>query len=170
MTFKTAEDILNPDSRFADLCVFENGVPRQITIEDHHRALATIGLSGDVPIEVVTAFDRARNTALYAFFDYDLFVVSELQVVGAFELALKHRFIRQGRAVRGTLRTLINSARKEGILPAQAVYSTALSDPIEALLLIRNELSHGTSDTHSPGMALEVLAACAWWIDHIFPA
>jgi hypothetical protein len=35
---------------------------------------------------------------VYAFFDYDLFVVGEVQAFGAFELALKHRLNGHGGA------------------------------------------------------------------------
>lgn len=169
MAFKTVESILQPDARFADLCVVENGVARKMTLADHHGALADVGLTGAAPTDVVTAFDRARNTIIYAFFDYDLFVVGEVQAFGAFELALKHRLNGHGGAARGTLRNLVDRARKSGVLPALVPGPTIISDPIEALIALRNGLSHGTSDIHSPGMALEVVAACASWIDHVFP-
>lgn len=141
-----------------------------MTLADHHGAIADISLSDAVPGEVGAAFDRARNTVIYAFFDYDLFVVGEVQAFGAFELALKHRLNGHGGAARGTLRNLVDRARKAGILPALVPGPTVVSDPIEALIALRNGLSHGTSDIHSPGMALEVVAACASWIDHEFPS
>lgn len=64
-----------------------------MTLADHHGALASVGLKGVAPAEVVLAFDRARNTIIYAFFDYDLFVVGEVQAFGAFELALRYSAI-----------------------------------------------------------------------------
>lgn len=170
MPFKSLDDILKPDPRFADLCVVQGGIARRMTLADHHGAIAGISLSDAVPDEVGAAFDRARNTVIYAFFDYDLFVVGEVQAFGAFELALKHRLSGHGGAARGTLRNLVDRARKAGILPALVPGPTVVSDPIEALIALRNGLSHGTSDIHSPGMALEVVAACASWIDHVFPS
>lgn len=170
MPFKSLDDILKPDPRFSDLCVVQGGVVRRMTLADHHGAIADISLGDAVPGEVGAAFDRARNTVIYAFFDYDLFVVGEVQAFGAFELALKHRLNGHGGAARGTLRNLVDRARKAGILPALVPGPTVVSDPIEALIALRNGLSHGTSDIHSPGMALEVVAACASWIDHIFPS
>jgi hypothetical protein len=106
---------------------------------------------------------------IYAFFDYDLFVVGEVQAFGAFELALKHRLNGHGGAARGTLRNLVDRARKIGVLPPLACGTNASSDPIEALIALRNGLSHGTSDIHSPAMALEVMGACASWINHVYP-
>lgn len=167
MPFKSLDDILQPDPRFADLCIVEGGVARRMTLADHHRAIANINLSETAPGDVDAAFDRARNTVIYAFFDYDLFVVGEVQAFGAFELALKHRLNGHGGASRGTLRNLLDRARKGGFLPAITSGANALSDPIEALIALRNGLSHGTSDIHSPGMALEVVEACAFWITHL---
>lgn len=170
MPFKTFDDILKPDARLADLCVVEGGLARRMTLADHHGTVASINLSDAVPEEVDAAFDRARNTVVYAFFDYDLFVVGEVQAFGAFELALKHRLNGHGDASRGTLRNLVDRARKGGHLPALMPGANSLSDPIEALIALRNGLSHGTSDIHSPGMALEVVEACAFWISHLYPA
>ncbi|MDR3413145.1 MAG: hypothetical protein P4L87_19690, partial [Formivibrio sp.] len=84
----------------------------------------------------MAAFDRARNTIIYAFFDYDLFVVGEVQAFGAFELALKQRLNGHGVAARGTLRNLVDRARKAGVLPVLVPGPTVVSDPIEALICV----------------------------------
>lgn len=169
MPFKSLDDIPQSDPRFADLCVVEGGAVRRMALADHHRAIANINLTGPVPGEVGAAFDRARNTLIYAFSDYDLFVVGEVQAFGAFELALKHRLNGHGGASRGTLRNLVDRERKSGFLPALTPGANALSDPIEALIALRNGLSHGTSDIHSPGMALDAVEARAYWITHLYP-
>ncbi len=87
---------------------------------------------------------------IYAFFDYDLFVVSEVQAFGAFELALKHRVNGHGGPMRGTLLNLVDRARKAAIVPPLALPGQALAVPVEALIALRNGLSHGTSDPTSP--------------------
>lgn len=66
MAFKSIENILQPDPRFADLCVVENGAACRMTLANHPRALASVGLTGAAPADVVAAFDRARNTIIYA--------------------------------------------------------------------------------------------------------
>jgi hypothetical protein len=167
MIFKSVDSILEPDPRFANLCVVENGVARCMTLADHHAVLAGISLIDLVPGYVQAAFDRARNTTIYAFFDYDLFVVGEAQAFGALELALKFRLNGSGSASRSTLRKLVGRARNAGVLPPFASGANAVLDPIEALIELRNELSHGTSDIHSPGMALQVIETCASWINHV---
>lgn len=114
-------------------------------------------------------FDRARNILLYANFAYGLLVVGEAQAFAALELALKHRLA--GNPVKGreTLRNLVDRARKVGILPPADVASGARMDPIEAIIHMRNALAHGTSEIHTPGMALDMLEACAREIDQLFP-
>lgn len=168
MAIKATEDILQPDPRFANLSIAEDGKLRRMTLADHHAAVANICLSAVTPTDVAAAFDRARSAIIYAFFDYELLVVGEVLALGAFELALKHRLIGHGGATRGTLRNLVDKARKIGILPASVPNPTELPDPIEALIALRNGLAHGTSDIHEPAMALGVITACASWIDHIF--
>jgi hypothetical protein len=84
--------------------------------------------------------------------------------------ALKHRLNGHGGASRGTLRNPVDMARKGGFLPALTPGTNALSDPIEALIALRNGLSHGTSSIHSPAMALDVAEACAFWITHVYPS
>lgn len=169
MSFKSADEILQPDRRFADLCVVENGIARRMGLGDHHGAIARIALNGAAPADVAMALDRAPNTLIYAFFDYDLFVVGEVQAFGAFELALKHRLNGHGGAARGTLRNLVDRARKAGVFPSLVPSTHVLVDPIEALVALRNGLSHGTAEIHSPGMALEVVEACARAIDDVYP-
>ena len=88
---------------------------------------------------------------------------------GPFELALKQRLNGRGGASRGMLRNLADRARKGGFLPVLTPSANGLPDPIEALIALRNDLSHGTSDIHSPGMALDVVEACAYWIAHLYP-
>lgn len=167
MAFKSVDSILQPDQRFANLSILENGVARPMALADHHSVLAGIRLTDPVPKEVQAAFDRARNAIIYAFFDYDLFVVGEVQAFGAFELALKHRLNGRGSASRGTLRNLVDRARKAGILPLLTPSENVSIDPIEALIVLRNDLSHGTSDIHSLGMAFQVIEACALRINHV---
>ncbi|HKR38405.1 MAG TPA: hypothetical protein VJU59_01800 [Paraburkholderia sp.] len=167
MIFKSVDSILEPDPRFANLCVIENGAARGMTLADHHAALAGISLADLVPEDVRAAFDRARNATIYAFFDYDLFVVGEAQAFGALELALKRRLNGSGSASRGTLRKLVGRARNAGVLPPLGSGANTFLDPIEALIELRNELSHGTSDIHSPAMALHVMGTCAFWINHV---
>jgi len=170
MAFKSAATVLQPDLRFSNLFVLDNGSTRLMEFPDHHRTVAEVTITGAAPQEVRDAFDRARSVFLYAYFDYELLVVAELQALGAFELSLRHRLNGHGGASRDTLRNLVDRARKASILPAKAAPGPTIADPVEALIALRNGLSHGTAEIHSPPMALTVSEACAQGIDVVFPA
>ncbi|WP_027054702.1 hypothetical protein [Mesorhizobium erdmanii] len=170
MAFKTADQILNADPRFGNLVVADAAGVRQLTLADHHATIENISLKSQVPAAVMAAFDRARNILLYAWFDYDLLVVGESQAFGAFEFALKHQLNAVGRPDRGGLGQLIDQARKHGILPTATTVAAGQMDPIDALRHMRNSLAHGTSDIHTPAMALDVAIFCASAIDFVFAA
>lgn len=74
-----------------------------------------------------------------------------------------------GGAFKGTLRNFVIRARRAGMFPPKPPAGHEFSDPIEALITLRNGLSHGTSEIHSPGMALTVLDSCARAIDAVHP-
>ena len=169
MTFKAADEILSADPRFAMLVVGDERGARAVDLVEHHRAIGALDLLNDVPPPVRSAFDRARNILLYAYFAYDLLVVGEAQALASFELALKHRLASHPVKGKETLRNLVDRGRKHGILPLVHIDPGALMDPLEAMVQIRNTLAHGTDDVHSPGMALDVLQACAREIDRLFP-
>lgn len=169
LTIKPIDRVLIPDQRFAHLAVLDAEGFRPMGFDDHYSSISRITIGEMTPIDVLNAFDRARNVMIYAFFEYDLFVVGEVQAFGALELALKHRLNGHGGSAKGTLRNLTERARKQGILPAEVKATHGCVDPISALIGLRNELSHGTSAVHSPGMALPILEACAHWIDHVQP-
>jgi hypothetical protein len=174
MAFKSAADILNPDCRFDNLCVVEAGIVRSMTLADHHQMICEVALRGDAPTEVREAFDRARNILLYSYFDYDLTVVAEVQAFGAFELSLKHRLNGHGGQAKGTLRNLVDRARKQKIfeaLPAPPEDGSwrPPTDRVEIMIMLRNDLAHGTANIHTPGMSTQILELCAWGIDTVFP-
>ncbi|MDJ0448843.1 hypothetical protein [Methylocystis sp. JR02] len=134
MPYKFVDAILKPDARFADLCVVEHGTVRPMSVVDHHAALARIGLAGAAPEEVRAAFDRARNTMIYAFFDYDLLVVGEMQAFGAFELSLKHRLNGHGGASRGTLlRNLVERGEKRPDGPSLKLLNLVRAEGLRAI-------------------------------------
>jgi len=169
MAYKSADEILKPDSRFDNVCVPDGTGWRLITVADHHQMIGEIALGGSAPVEVRDAYDRARSIMLYAYFDYDLLVVGEAQAFGAFELALKHRINGHGLQEKGTLRNLVDRARKAGIFPKLVPGAAITDDPVEVMILLRNDLAHGNSHIHPPGMALQILEMCASGIDTVFP-
>ena len=154
MAFKRVDQILTADARYAGLVVVDGDGARPIDLPAHHAAVASVTLRGTAPGEVRDAFDRARNLVIYAYFDYDLLVNAEIQALGAVELALRLRLAGQSS---DTLHNLVERARKHAIFPKWS------------LVAMRNGLSHGTTDIHTPGMTMIVLEGCAWAIDCAFP-
>jgi hypothetical protein len=76
--FKLEDEILMPDRRFAALRKIDRSEIHPITIADHYRHVDNILIDSIAPLNVRAAFDRARNVFLYAWFCYELLVVSEL--------------------------------------------------------------------------------------------
>ncbi|MCY1167175.1 hypothetical protein [Sphingomonas echinoides] len=79
MAFKSVDQILQADARYAGLVVVDGDGVRPIDLAAHHAAVAQIALRGTAPDTVHDAFDRARNLVLYAYFDYDLLVNAEFR-------------------------------------------------------------------------------------------
>lgn len=80
--------------------------------------------------------------------------------------------VRSGMSIKDGCRrfeSFADRARKQGIIPKEPHGEGRASDSVEGLILMRNWLSHGTSEVHSPGMALVILGACARWINQIQP-
>lgn len=117
MPIKPLESVLLPDERFNALCLFEERGIRPFEFADIYEGVAGITLDPTVPSDVINAFDRARSVALYSFFDYDLFVLSEVQALSTFDLALKFRLDGGANTSRGSLRKLVDRARNSGALP-----------------------------------------------------
>jgi hypothetical protein len=61
------------------------------TVEDHYAKIAQFSLNDDVPGDVATQFDVARNLYLYSWFEYRFFNVAEAHALNALELAMKKR-------------------------------------------------------------------------------
>ena len=136
-----------------------------LTVEEHHEAVAEITLSEHVPTPAKEAFDRARNTFVYAWFSYDLGALAEAQALFAVELALQ---LRLGPRVhpKDTISNLIEKATKDGHIAPNA------GGPPLALVFraMRNEWAHGSVHIHTPAMTLGLLRTCAGLINEAFEA
>jgi hypothetical protein len=161
--FKLEEEILVPDRRFAALYGVNASGVSPITIADHYRHVDRVSINPVAPLEVSTSFDRARNVFLYAWFCYELLVVSELQAFGALELALKLRLLESSQEI-SSLGSLLRLARKNRLLPPKV----GATDQFDALLSMRNALAHGALEVHTPEMSLTVLLGCAEVINRLY--
>jgi len=161
--FKLKDEILVPDRRFALLHDASSSGLSSKTIEDHHHRVGAIAIDLAAPLDVRVSFDRARNVFLYAWYCYELLVVSEMQAFGALELALRLRLVRPSGVISG-LSSLLQQARQDGLLPSKVDGV----DELDALLAMRNALAHGAIEFHTPDMSLATLSRCAGVINRLY--
>ena len=161
--FKLKDEILVPDRRFVLLHNASGSGLSSITIEDHHHRIGAISIDLAAPLDVRVLFDRARNVFLYAWYCYELLIVSEMQAFGPLELALKLRLLGSSEAISG-LSSLLQQARQDGLLPS----NVDGVDELDALLAMRNALAHGAMEFHTPDMSLATLSQCADLINRLY--
>ncbi len=169
---KPLDDVFDADPRYRNMVVGTPSDIRLMTLEDHHGLIGAITLNGHVPTHVRTAFERARNAFLYAWFVYDLTPLAQSQGYAALEMALRARVgPRPDGKNWGGLGSLIGEARKRGLFNGLVLPDSNPADFEHTVLLartLRNELAHGSEHLSMPGMALRSLEDCALLINHLF--
>jgi hypothetical protein len=92
----------------------------QRLVEDQYEAIACFKLNENVPIDVVTHFETAKNLYLYAWFVYRFYPVAEQQALASLEFALREKFpdfVKEQTGKRGFgLKKLMNYAIENGHL------------------------------------------------------
>ncbi len=170
--FRPFDESLSPDPRFAYFRIPDpvEGL-RELRFEDHHADIDAIAIPQCAPHDVREAFDRSRNCFLYAWFSYELTVVAESQALASLELALKERLgalVPPVKKLRG-LGARLSAAVKRGILAAPNS-TPGVPDRHFIVSAIRNELSHGSKEVHTPDWALDVIRMCAELITELYPS
>lgn len=88
------ERIWEPDLR--NMCYVridhETGKWIDLDIRDQYEAISQIILHADVPKDILTQFETARNLYLYAWFVYRFYPVAEHQSLTCLEFALRERY------------------------------------------------------------------------------
>ncbi|CAN7376485.1 hypothetical protein [Acidovorax sp. LjRoot194] len=81
------------------------------TLEQHHALIEGLALHGGAPRDVQQHYENARNTWLYAFFNYRLLQVALMQIHVAGEAAIKARAKMEGlNTDKFTLKALLDTA------------------------------------------------------------
>jgi len=174
---KTKENIFTPDPRTV---AFRNYLPNIQSYIDYMNRAA---LSDRVTKEVRECFDRARNTFVYSYYQYDLSMPAQLYALSTFELALKvrlHPFLKSKRRI--GMGTLIQYAKQRDLLS----FKNILDEPTKQRALsrlqfwaphrgyktdfegYRNHLAHGADALDLPGHAAENIIYCAYAIESLF--
>jgi len=173
---KPLVDLTAADSRFENIVRLDpaTGQIFPMTIGDHYAMIEEISLSDTVPQDIRTAFDRARNAFLYAWFSYELTTLAQAQAYAALEMALRERVHRHDPTFnRRGLSTYFQAARRFGLfggmkLPDGQDAGPDLDHWETSLPAIRNYLAHGSSYVNLPGAASSAIRHCSWLIDHLY--
>lgn len=88
------ERIWEPDLRNTGYVRFDHATGEwiHVNIRDQHEAISQIMLHSDVPKDILTQFETARNLYLYAWFVYRFYPVAEHQALTCLEFALRERY------------------------------------------------------------------------------
>ncbi len=91
---RSPERVCEPDSRthmFVNINRKTGAITSKI-IENHFQSISRFTLNEDVPKDVATHFETAKNLYLYAWFVYRFYTVAEQQALASLEFALRERF------------------------------------------------------------------------------
>lgn len=152
---KPLSEALEPDERYRIFMTHDpvNGL-RPISFADHYADVSKLALpSVGVPL-VERLYVRAQHCLLYAWFDYELTLLAELQAFSAADLALKLR-IADSKVVNFAPR-LRRAVEAGWVTPPLQKPSGAPDDwPSNHQLLvgIRNDITHGSAQVHEFSMA-----------------
>jgi len=158
---KPLEEVCQPDVRYRNRVDLDHstGTINEATIESIYRVIEPIQLRANVPEEVRSHFEIARNLALYSWFVYSFNVVAAMQAYSSLEMALK----RKARKKRIELKKSLAQSFRGRQLASELGPTIDLSD---AIAYLRNDLAHGNSMMH--GQGIDALELCAELINELF--
>jgi len=168
------EHILEPDPRHTAFVRLDDLQP--VSLKDYYDGVQDTALCARVPTAVQTVFERARAAFLYSWFSYELTTLAQGQACAALELALSQKLeARYPGQTYGALNKCLEKAIADGDF---CNFSAREGDPPHTrddldnlrrlLVLVRNDVSHGTEMVMMPGQALDILKVCGRLIDHLF--
>lgn len=116
--FKSLSETLQPDSRNLSWVSVDmsTGEATPLVLHHVHAALEAIQLSRKVPAHIYHSFLTARHLALYSWFVYRFEMIAQLQAYATLEYALRDRLGYRDDDKPPTLRPLLNTAIKQGLL------------------------------------------------------
>lgn len=156
---KRLEDICQPDERWLNRVDIDHstGAVAPTTVESIYGLVEEIQLSVNVPDEVRSHFEIARNLVVYSWFVFSFNVVAGMQSLASLEMAVRMK---------------TNASEKDNfydllgrVFPGRKL-STTLSLS-KAITKRRNDLAHGSSTMHGQGVS--TLSFCAELINELYP-
>ena len=94
--FRELRELSMPDIRMRYLAVADGGAIRAMDQHDRHESIVLLRLVNQVPEQVCTHYDMARNLYLYAWHVYRFHVIAEQQALASLEMALRLALAQRG--------------------------------------------------------------------------
>lgn len=158
-TLKKLEEVFEPDERNRNRSDINhsNGDVTPTTVESIYPVVEKIRLNDNVPEDVRSQFNVAKNLALYAWFVYSFNEIAARQALAALEMATRIKTGEDKTAFKNLLEKLFPDQQQ----PAQDL---GLAKTVSE---IRNRLAHGS--TIMTGQGLGFVRLCAELINELFP-
>lgn len=158
---KPLEKVCQPDVRYRHRGDLDHstGTISEMTIESIYRLIEPIKLTENVPEEVRSHFEIARNLALYSWFVYSFNVVAAMQAYASLEMALKQKAGKKRISLKKSLAKHFKGRQLKGGLGPPIDLSDAIS-------YLRNDLAHGNRTMHGQGIV--ALELCAELINELY--
>jgi len=136
------------------------------TQEKLHQDMCKLELSTSVPENVRRSHDAIRHAYIYSYYSYDLLILAASQIFPCLEFALREhlgsepheRVNKRGKSLQPTLRTLLQDAKKRGLVSSQ----------VEHLTRLRNMYAHGTDTILNPPLFLLMVEHVTNIIQNLF--
>ena len=174
---KKLEEITLPDSRNTHYVLInqQTGQQRKYCLQDLYDVVKSIEIRDDVPEDVRSQFNVARNISLYSWFCYSFHNVADMKIFSTLEMALRIKLCREDS--RDGLFNLIEMSVKRGLIKdrhfshirAQLTNlesSSYVENLPKLIAYFRNDGAHGSTMLYDG--AIMNLRICADFINQIF--
>jgi len=156
---KKLEDVCEPDGRNLNRYDLDHstGIATPTSIASIHALVESIRLNDNVPEEIRSHFEVARNLAMYSWFVYSFSEVAAMQALASLEMAVRDKTGDDKTA----FKKLLDKLFKGRELAPEVSLAKAIS-------WLRNELAHGS--TMLTGQGISFLRACSELINELYPS
>jgi hypothetical protein len=180
------DNVSLPDERYVGFVMINRvtGEERAISLSDFHSDIGAYELLDAVPNNVRVNFETAKNAYLYSWFVYRFGMLAKLHAIAALELALREKAKCVGithvgqqnkKLDKATLSKLLDLSVEKEWVEAEVFSHIIAGEGAECfknlkglLLLIRNELAHGSDMLLPPYHALDIFEVTSIYINRLF--
>jgi len=158
---KPLSEVCQPDIRYRSRADLDRttGTVSETTIESLYSLIEPLVLPANVPDDVRSHFETAKNLALYSWFVYAFNVVAAMHAFASLEMAVRMKTNDDKAPFKHLIDKAFNNRKVDN----------GLGPPIELSVILsrmRNDLAHGSTTMH--GQGITVLQQCADLINELF--